>query len=113
MRIENSDKYSCQLCRNVFRQNEVVHEAFLSSKHTRKACQSSFEICRTADHFLKLDLLKGQFSFELIRNSILSSLNIDGLYPNSDFSEHLHGKLELIESILVILNLYCQNSLIW
>lgn len=50
---------------------------------------------------MKLDLLKGQFSFELIKQTIISSLNIEELYENSDFQMHGHEKLEVIDQILV------------
>lgn len=99
--ISIEKKYSCDLCKGVFAQNERVHQAFTSSNHTRKACQSTFEICRAADYFLRLELLKGQYSLKLIQCSILSSLDIAQLYTASNFSDHDHSKRELVDYILI------------
>lgn len=109
--IMNSSKYSCELCEVVFQENDKVHDAFTSEHHTRKACISTFEICRTADYFLKLEILNGQFSFELIRQAILCSLNIGSLYTKSSFSAHLHPKSDLIEVILTEFIRYKGNYL--
>lgn len=73
---------------------------FSGENHTNVPCKSTFEICRTADHIMKLDLLKGQFSFELIKHTIISSLNIDEFYENTDFGLYGHDKLELIDKIV-------------
>lgn len=100
--IEKSSKY-CEFCKDVFRSNEKVNQAFTSQQHTRKACQSTFEICRTADYFLKLELLKGQFDFDLVYHAISSSLNLEKLYPNSSFEHSSNHKIEHIKDIL---NLY-------
>lgn len=99
LKIEN--RYHCQLCKAVFGKNQPIDRAFISSHHTRRACQSTFDICRTADYFLRLEILKGQFSIELIRQSILESLDIDNLYSESNFLEHSHLKIELITQILM------------
>lgn len=100
LKIENSSQYKCVLCKGVFQQNEPVDKAYTAANHTRRACQSTMDICKTADYFLKLDILKGQFSFSLIQESIISSLNIEGLYPSTNFFEHEHPKIDLIKSIL-------------
>lgn len=100
IKIESSDKYSCQLCKAVFAENEKIHQAFNSANHTRRACRSTFDICRAADYFLKLEILKGQYSLELISQSIISSLDIAELYPDTNFSDHDHLKVEFIRSIL-------------
>lgn len=48
-KMEN--KFTCQPCKNVFVQNEKVHRAFQSHSNSRKACQSTFEICQKANFF--------------------------------------------------------------
>lgn len=93
-------KNVCSLCKNVFVENEKVHAAFTSEQHWNIACESTFEICRTADYFMKLDVLKGQFDLNLICHSIISSLHIDRLYENTNFETHGHEKLNLVIQIL-------------
>lgn len=100
IKIQTSDKYKCHLCKAVFTENESVHEAFTSESHTKRACQSTFEICRAADYFLKLETLKGQYSMELIQYSIFSSFDMAQLYPQTNFLDHDHLKEELINNIL-------------
>lgn len=55
--IENSiisDKnFHCELCKNVFNENEKVNNALMNSNHTKKSCQSTFYICKSADHIIK------------------------------------------------------------
>lgn len=99
-KIVKDKKYECQLCQNVFAENEKLQHVFTSEHHSSVSCRSTFEICRAADYFLKLDVLKGQFSINLIYQSIISSLSIDTLYENTDFEIHAHDKLALIKQIL-------------
>lgn len=98
-RIEGAQNL-CDMCLAVFRENEKVHRAFTSS-NSRIACQSTFEICRIADHILKLEILKGQFSSDQIHFTILSSLNIDDLYLQSFNNNHdIDHKNNLIQNII-------------
>lgn len=99
LKILNDKSYMC--CQNVFSENEKLQNAFTSKHHLSIACKSTFEICMAADYFLKLDILKGQFSINLISQSIIESLNIDNLYENTDFEMHAHDKLSLIKQILL------------
>lgn len=98
--ILSSATYNCEFCKDVFHENEQVAQAFTSDHHTRVACRSTFEICRAADYFLKLELLKGQFDSDLIFHSIFSSLCIAELYPESSFSHCPSHKTELIRDVL-------------
>lgn len=98
-KIENSEKFPCACCRNIFIENDKVHNAFQSNCITRRACRSTFEICRTADYFLKLEILKGQFESDLLFHVIFSSLSLENLYVDSAF-EHTDHKIQLVQKIL-------------
>lgn len=99
IRIERAQNI-CDLCQAVFRENEKVHRSFTSS-NSRLACQSTFEICRVADHILKLEVLKGQFSTDQIHFTIFSSLNIENLYLQSFENHHdIDHKNNLIQNII-------------
>lgn len=100
LKIINDKNFKCTLCKNVFAENEKLPRAFTNETHPSIACLSTFEICRNADFFLKLDMLKGQFSFKLFLESIKSSINVDRLFINSEFEEHHHEKITLVEQIL-------------
>lgn len=98
-RIERAQNV-CDLCQAVFKENEKVHASFTSS-NSRLACQSTFEICRVADHILKLEILKGQFSSDQIHFAIFSSLSIENLYLQSFDNHHdKDHKNNLIQNII-------------
>lgn len=101
MKIENSTLSPCVLCKSVFGENELVAQAYLSTNHTRRACQSTMDICKVADHFIRLQILKGQFSSSLIQETIISSLNTEELYRNTNFFEHQHSKTDLMKTVLM------------
>lgn len=44
--IEFSNKFACDLCRNIFNENEKVHNAFYGRNQNTKACQSTVDICQ-------------------------------------------------------------------
>lgn len=108
IKFENSKKFDHEWCKDVFEYNDKVHRAFTSTSHTREACQSTFDICRAADYFLKIEILKGQYSPELIRHCIISSLDIHELFPNSDFVDEKFKK-EFIDGILFLYIRYKLN----
>lgn len=101
LEVLKDKNYKCRLCQNVFSENEKLHRSFTSQDHSSIACKSTYEICISADYFLKLDILKGQFSIDLIYQSIIESLNIDNLYDNTNFTIHDHDKLSLIKKNLL------------
>lgn len=109
--VLDDKNHKCLLCEKVFLENEKVHHSFTSQDHSRIACKSTYEICLLAEYFLKLDILKGQFSIGLIYQSIVKSLNIDSLYENTDFNTHGHEKLGLIKKILLRYIQYKGNAL--
>lgn len=98
-KMEN--KFTCQPCKNVFTENDKVHQAFQSNSQSRKACRSTFEICQTADFFLKMEVLKGQFDLKFIQEAIYHSLRPENLFANSNFDDHTdHLKKDLIHTII-------------
>lgn len=100
-KIEARDEFpiDCEQCKQIFRMNEKIPEAFTTSINTRKACQSTYEICKAAEHILKMDILKGQFEPALIYQTIFSSLNLERLYVESSCENH-HDQTQLIGIIL-------------
>lgn len=81
-------KFTCEDCKNVFTENDKVHQAFQTNIHSRKACKSTFEICHTADFFMKLEVLKGQFELKFIKEAIYHSLRPESLFTKSNFDDH-------------------------
>lgn len=82
------ERFSCEACRNLFYENEKNHQTFQTHSDWRKACKSTFEICQTANFFMKMEVLKGQFDPNLILGAIYHSLRPENLFVNSNFDDH-------------------------
>lgn len=100
LQIQKSNRFSCELCKAVLSNGAKIHQAFLASSQTIKPCQSTFDVCTTADHFLKIELLKGQFNMATIKQAIITSLDFENLYDDADFLNHADHKLYMIKYIL-------------
>lgn len=87
---------NCSKCTNLFNLCEKVEKSVQISK----PCVSTFKICKEANQFLKLQLLKGDIRFETIYYSILNNIDLDNMYREIDFSEHPDHKLYLIRSVI-------------
>lgn len=98
-KILNSE-FECELCQIVLDENEKLQTAFMGSGFKRKPCRSTHMICKTADHFLKLEVLKGNFNINVIRAAIISNLVPETLFSESNFLQHSDHKLFLIKFIL-------------
>lgn len=83
---------------------------FTRKDHSSNACESTFEICRSAEYFLKLDIWKGQFSIDHIYQSIVGSLNIDNMSEDTYFPIHGHDKVSLMKNILLRYSLQRQTT---
>lgn len=100
-RILTSNKFNCDLCRTVFDENPKQQEAFVSTKlEGRIPCRDTYLICKNADHFMKIDLLKGNTNLNVLRAAILASLEPVSLFSSSKFTSHVDHKLFLIKYII-------------
>lgn len=99
-KILNSDRFDCEQCKLVLSTETKLRQAFLASDNSTRPCQSTFDICTVADHYLKIELLKGQFSMAIIERAIISSLDFENLYDGADFLQHSDHKLYMIKHIL-------------
>lgn len=77
----------------------------LAAKFRKNHCSSTFQICKEADHFLKLQVLRGEFRFDVFYEAICNILDVERLYKKTDFSHNFEHKLYLIRSIV---NVYIQ-----
>lgn len=99
-RVLNSRHFDCGHCKTVLANEKKIQQSFLNGKQTVKPCQSTFDVCFTAEHFLKLEILKGQFKLSAIQYAIISSLDCESLYAGVDFLGHVDHKLYMIKHIL-------------
>lgn len=100
-RILTSNNFNCCLCRTVFDENQKLKETFVSKNFEgRRPCRDTYLICKSADHFMKIDLLKGNTNLNVLRAAILSSLEPVSLFSRSKFTSHVDHKLFLIKFII-------------
>lgn len=90
-RINATQKFTCLMCQQVFRENR---------RGAENLCQSTFEICKNTDRFLKPEILKGTINFNVIYHEILQNIDIDSLYHNTDYTDHFEHKIYLIRFII-------------
>lgn len=98
-RVLNSRHFDCGDCKTVLTNEKKIQQSFLNGKQTVKPCQSTFDVCFTAEHFLKLEILKGQFKLSAIQYAIISSLDCESLYAGADFLGHVDHKLYMIKPL--------------
>lgn len=101
-RIQSNHKIYCEYCKNIFMENAEMQNVYIGSKLKKKPCQSTFEICKTANRFLKLRLLSNQTSFTQIHAGISSCLDIGQLFPSTDFSHDFEHKIYFVKAIVDI-----------
>lgn len=93
------DMSCCVGCSNVIERSEKVTNFFHGSKQTKTPCTSTFEICKAADRYLKVQMLKCDVNFNLIYYSILNDIDTDRMFtlPFDCDSQH---KFFLIRTIV-------------
>lgn len=99
-RIFNSGRFDCEDCKTVLNDDPKICQPFLNSSGIRKPCRSTFKICTAADHFLKLEILKGQFNINVIHRGIISSLDYEEIFCAANFENHPEHKLYMMKHIL-------------
>lgn len=100
-RIKNKSTFFCNECRNVFDENEKCN---LNSNITISApCLHTYEICKTADKFMKLydiSAKEKKFDFKVIYCLIFRCLDFNNLFVGSKFECDIHHKYQFIKSIV-------------
>lgn len=100
-KIERNATFFCIDCRHVFAQNEKCfqHENISISP----PCKSTYEICKTADKFMKLyDIseTKNKYDFKVIYCLIFRCLDFNNLFVDSLFECDIHHKYQFIKCIV-------------
>lgn len=110
---ENIDKYhfNCDQCKNIFNENLRIVDCFAKAKDLNAPCVSTFEICETADRFLKLHTPSNsrKYDFNVLYCLIFKELDYGALYTKSKhFDEYKEHKFHLIKSVV---NEYVESKL--
>lgn len=87
-KLVESDKKSCSVCSNIFDDNEKVPEARTTQKYTNQPCIRTFKICKAADRLLKIELLSETTNFTIFYHAISDSINVQAIFPATDFTHN-------------------------
>lgn len=94
-RFTEPHRIKCELCKTVFAENQKINKAV-----KKKPCESTFSICQESDQFLKFQLSNDDMKMNTIYYAIFQQLDINLLYPDTDFSHDSSHKLYLIRGII-------------
>lgn len=100
-KIEKNATFFCNDCREVFIENEkCIQHANISIS---APCTSTYEICKTADKFMKLynvSETKNKYDFKVIYCLIFRCLDFSKLFVDSPFKCDIHHKYQFIKCIV-------------
>lgn len=94
---------NCPLCANILNENQLLNiDAFpLSrSRDSKVPCTDTYLICKTAYEILESHKLKIDFKYIVILDDILSKVNHESIFNNSDFSDHPTHKFYFVKHIV-------------
>lgn len=63
-------------------------------------CRSTFQICKEANRFLKLPLIRSFTNFALFSEAVWNRLDVEDLFSKTDFSHNTEHKTYFIRSIV-------------
>lgn len=100
----SSAKNACQRCINVFVENEITDDSFmtfLSQKSSKiiQPCKSTIKILKTIENLLK-NYQSGNISYKTTVTYILNNIDISQLYSGSDFQESHNHQRSLVQRIV-------------
>lgn len=98
-KIMESSTFHCTECVSVFEENEK-EESISTHLLQWKPCTSTMNICKTAERLFKLyDVKKSnsRYDFKVLYCMIFRSMNLDSLFPKSQFSCDIHHRYQFIK----------------
>lgn len=102
-KILNCSAFYCDKCRSIFGENEKIGDDVDANVLKWKPCFSTFQICKSAEHFLKLYRVQSnenKFHFKVLYCLIFRTLEFDALFDKSEFKCDPIHKEQLIKSIV-------------
>lgn len=94
-RIKSTE--NCEACIKVFDECKKAGNVF---RVKQSPCVSTYNICKEADRFIRLELLKGNINFKTIYYSIINNIPVEQLYEEADFSRHAEHNFFLIRAVI-------------
>lgn len=97
--IRTNGVFSCQLCLNVFNENDCVSETIINKGDRSPPCVSTVHICKIADKYLHIFKQHLVFDHKRLLEIVIDETNHDIMYPKTDFSIHEAHKYFFVECI--------------
>lgn len=98
-RIVGGERMYWNACKDVFKQNDKLQN-FGFKEITTTPCRSTLDICKQADRFLKIQLIRSCNNFNVMSEGIYNQLDIENLYRATDFSHNNQHNFFFIRSII-------------
>lgn len=103
-KMEKNFHFSCDQCRHVFKENVKFRMETLSTNVSMPVpCVSTFNICKTAERFMRLHNIKSskpKYDFKMIYCLIFRTLDFENLYVDSPFDCDINHKYAFIKYII-------------
>lgn len=88
---------NCELCAQILIENEkITVEGFPASRHTMVPCISTYYVCETAHQILESQKLSIDFDYAKISNDVLAKIQMNSVFPHTDFSRHSTHKIAFV-----------------
>lgn len=102
-KIMSSTRTNCVECQivmqNIFKENFKFNDLHVKTKNSPTPCESTVEICRIANEYLRVHACKIDFQYNRLLNDIIDNIEIE-LYEETDFSHDLQHKSDLIRFVI-------------
>lgn len=98
-RIEKSGRFKCGDCKDIFSDNDKLSEIFVTELKGIP-CQSTFEICETAEKYVWNLSLDFNYTFGKAMNDILGAFDSQTAYSKTNFEGHETHKEYILRFII-------------
>lgn len=98
-RIERSGRFECGDCRDIFSDNEKLSETFVTEL-TSIPCQSTFDICETAEKYVWNLSLDFNYTFDNAMSDIWHEFDSQTAYSRTNFQGHETHKDYIVRFII-------------
>lgn len=97
-RIEKGGRFECGDCRDIFSDNEKLNDTFATGLHSTP-CQSTFDLCETAEKYVRNLSLDFNYTFENAMSDIFVEFDSQTAYSRTDFEGHENHKDYILKFI--------------
>lgn len=98
-KIRSAARFGCNLCLNIFDENDKVVAECLKNGHLRLPCISTAHICKVASKYLDIFMTQFKYNYPILLDSILREIDNENMFSGSNFEHHFDHKMYFIQFI--------------